>query len=61
MMTEKLVNFLGYSMQGFQVCCRIEGFPRIYNVVTNIDDIINMYKRDNETNVNFKDRNMESN
>jgi hypothetical protein len=48
--SESFLKCLGYSMREFQDIFVTYGFPKIYNNITDIQKIIDMYKRDIFTN-----------
>jgi|ETNmetMinimDraft_14_1059893.scaffolds.fasta_scaffold260165_1 hypothetical protein len=52
--SESLLEYLGYSLDEFSEVFMTYGFPKIYNNITDIYTIINMYKRDIFTNQKLK-------
>jgi hypothetical protein len=52
--SEPVLRYLGYSLKEFSDGFMTYGFPKIYNDITDIHDIINMYKRDIFTNQKLK-------
>ena len=52
-MSAPLLKYLGYTMAEFGREFINKGFPKIYNDVTNIHDILDMYRRDITCNTNL--------
>jgi hypothetical protein len=54
MVSEPLLHYLGYRLKEFSDVFMTRGFPKIYNNITDIHTIVNMYKRDIFTNQKLK-------
>ena len=59
--SQPLLNYLGYSMKEFQDAFITYGFPKIYNNITDIEEILRMQKRDIFINKKVQNQNIDQN